>query len=275
MDTIYNSLLVCALSLYTLSMVTGFIHLFRPFPKALNWSRNSIQAGFIFHLLAFLWRCGQAQTLAVTNLHESLSFFALLLALAFLLVSRKHPVPTLATFTSPLLIVFTLGALVTSHAITPQPPILKSFWLPLHVLLSFAGDAFLALGCGGAVMYLLQERLIKTKKIKGIFRKLPSLQKLDELNYLCLRLGFPLLTLGIISGSVWASHAWGAHWSWDPKETWSLITWLLFAALLHGRMNSGWRGRKASLLTIIGFAAIMFTFLGVNLLLSGLHSYAH
>ncbi len=275
MNIIYSSLLVGALSLYTLSMATGFVHLFRPLPKTLSWSRNSIQAGFVFHLLAFLWRCGQAQTLSVSNLHESLSFFALLLALAFLLVNRKNPLPTLGTFTSPLLIIFTLWALITPHTITPQPPILKSFWLPLHVFLSFAGNAFLALGCGGAVMYLLQERLIKKKKIKGIFHKLPALQKLDELNYLCLRLGFPLLTLGIISGSVWASYAWGAHWSWDPKETWSLITWLLFAALLHGRMNSGWRGRKASLLTIIGFAAIMFTFLGVNLLLSGLHSYIH
>ncbi len=275
MNIIYTSLLSGALGLYTLSMVTGFVHLLRPLAKALPWSRNSIQAGFVFHLLAFLWRCGQAQTLAVTTLHESLSFFALLLALAFLLVSHKKPVPTLGTFTSPLLTIFTLWALVTPHVITPQPPILKSFWLPLHVLLSFAGNAFLALGCGVAVMYLLQEHLIKKKKIKGIFRKLPALQRLDELNYLCLRLGFPLLTLGIISGSVWASFAWGAHWSWDPKETWSLITWLLFAALLHGRMNSGWRGRKASLLTIIGFAAIMFTFLGVNLLLSGLHSYTH
>ena len=275
MNIIYTSLLSGALGLYTLSMVTGFVHLLRPLAKALPWSRNSIQAGFVFHLLAFLWRCGQAQTLAVTTLHESLSFFALLLALAFLLVSHKKPVPTLGTFTSPLLTIFTLWALVTPHIITPQPPILKSFWLPLHVLLSFAGNAFLALGCGAAVMYLLQEHLIKKKKIKGIFRKLPALQRLDELNYLCLRLGFPLLTLGIISGSVWASFAWGAHWSWDPKETWSLITWLLFAALLHGRMNSGWRGRKASLLTIIGFAAIMFTFLGVNLLLSGLHSYTH
>ena len=275
MDIIYTSLLSVALSLYTLSMVTGFVHLFHPLTKALPWSRNSILAGFIFHLSAFLWRCNQAQTLAVTNLHESLSFFALLLALAFLLVSRKKAVPTLGTFTSPLLIIFTLWSLIIPHTITPQPPILKSFWLPLHVLLSFAGNAFLALGCGVAVMYLLQERLIKKKKIKGIFRKLPALQRLDELNYLCLRLGFPLLTLGIITGSVWASYAWGAHWSWDPKETWSLITWLLFAALLHGRMNSGWRGRKASLLTIIGFVAIMFTFLGVNLLLSGLHSYVH
>ncbi len=275
MNIIYSSLLSVALSLYTLSMVAGFVHLFRPSPKALPWTIKSIQVGFIFHLLAFLWRCGQAQTLTVSNLHESLSFFALLLALAFLLVSRKNPVPTLGTFTAPLLVIFTLWALVIPHTITPQPPILKSFWLPLHVLLSFAGNAFLALGCGGAVMYLIQEHLIKKKKIKGIFHKLPALQRLDELNYLCLRLGFPLLTLGIISGSVWASFAWGAHWSWDPKETWSLITWLLFAALLHGRMNSGWRGRKASLLTIVGFVAIMFTFLGVNLLLSGLHSYAH
>ncbi|MCD6535338.1 MAG: c-type cytochrome biogenesis protein CcsB [Deltaproteobacteria bacterium] len=275
MDIIYTSLLGAALTLYTLSMVTGFVHLFRPWPKALAWSKYSIQAGFAFHLLAFLFRCGQTQTLAVTNMPESFSFFALLLTMAFLLVNRKKPMPILGTFISPLLIIFTLWAVVTSHTITPQPPILKSFWLPLHVLLSFAGNAFLALGCGVAVIYLLQEHLIKKKKIKGIFRKLPALQRLDELNYLCLRLGFPLLTLGIISGSVWASYAWGSHWSWDPKETWSLITWLLFAALLHGRMNSGWRGRKASLLTIIGFAAIMFTFLGVNLLLSGLHSYVH
>ncbi|MCK5680870.1 c-type cytochrome biogenesis protein CcsB [bacterium] len=275
MTTIYLALLGGALSLYTLSMVTGFLHLFRPLPQQTLWCKRFILAGSVFHLLAFLCRCIQAQTLAVTNLHESLSFFALLLGLAFLLVARKTPIPTLGTFTSPLLIIFTLWALATTHAITPQPPILKSFWLPLHVLLSFAGNAFLVLGCSTSVMYLIQEHLIKKKKIKGIFHKLPALQKLDELNYLCLRFGFPLLTLGIISGSVWASFAWGSHWSWDPKETWSLITWLLFAALLHGRMNSGWRGRKAALLTIIGFAAIMFTFLGVNLMLSGLHSYTH
>ncbi|MBN2705601.1 MAG: c-type cytochrome biogenesis protein CcsB, partial [Deltaproteobacteria bacterium] len=167
------------------------------------------------------------------------------------------------------------AALLSPQAITPQPPVLKSFWLPLHVFLSFAGNAFLALGCGLACMYLLQEHLIKKKKTKGLFRALPALRKLDELNYLCLRLGFPLLTLGIISGSVWASYAWGAHWSWDPKETWSLITWLLFAALLHGRMSAGWRGRRAALLTIVGFIALMFTFLGVNLLLNGLHGYSH
>ena len=274
MTTIYLTLLCGALALYSFSMVSGLLHLFQPRPQKTLWCKRFILAGVSLHLIAFTERCFQAQTLAVTNLHESLSFFALLLGLAFLLIGRKIPLPTLGAFISPMLVVFTLWSLATTHTISPQPPILRSFWLPLHVLLSFAGNAFLVLGCIISIMYLLQEHLIKKKQIKGIFRNLPALQKLDESSYLCLRCGFPLLTLGIISGSVWASFAWGSHWSWDPKETWSLITWLLFAALLHGRMNSGWRGRKASLLTIIGFAAIMFTFLGVNLMLSGLHSYA-
>jgi len=275
MDLFYTILLGAALLFYLAGMATGFSYLFRPRQQTLAGSGRAIEIGAGLHGTAFVLRCFLTGTLAVTNLHESLSFFALLLALAFIVVNRKKTVPLLGAFTAPLLIVFTLWALVLNHAVTPQPPILKSFWLPVHVVLSFAGNAFLALGCGAAVIYLIQEHLLKTKRLKGIFRRLPALQKIDELNYLCLRLGFPLLTLGIISGSVWASYAWGSHWNWDPKETWSLITWLLFAALLHGRMNSGWRGRRAALLTIIGFAAIMFTFLGVNLFLSGLHGYSH
>jgi cytochrome c-type biogenesis protein CcsB len=93
------------------------------------------------------------------------------------------------------------------------------------------------------------------------------------MNYRALTIGFPLLTLGIITGSVWAQYAWGSYWSWDPKETWSLITWLIYAAVLHARLTVGWRGRKAAWFSIFGFLAVLFTFLGVNLLLSGLHSY--
>jgi len=275
MERFYPTLLLGALLFYILSMAAGFIYLFRPPGKSLNLSIRTIEIGAGLHGLAFILRCFATGTLAVTNLHESLSFFALLLALAFIIVNHRKRAALLGVFTAPLLIIFTLGALLSSRTITPEPPILKSFWLPVHVLFSFAGNAFLALGCGAAVLYLIQEHLLKKKKLKGIFRKLPALEKIDELNYLCLRLGFPLLTLGIISGSVWASYAWGSNWNWDPKETWSLITWLLFAALLHGRMNSGWRGRRASLLTIVGFFAIMFTFLGVNLFLSGLHGYVH
>ena len=93
------------------------------------------------------------------------------------------------------------------------------------------------------------------------------------MNYRCLALGFPLLTLGIISGSVWAEYAWGSYWNWDPKQTWSLITWLVYAALLHGRLTLGWRGRRAAILSILGFSIMLFTFVGVNLILKGAHNF--
>ena len=107
-----------------------------------------------------------------------------------------------------------------------------------------------------------------------LYQKLPSLDVLDEINYRCLSFGFPLLTVAIITGAIWAETAWGTYWSWDPKETWSLITWFIYAALLHGRLTTGWRGRRAAVLSIIGFFVLLFTFLGVNLLPSeSQHSY--
>jgi cytochrome c-type biogenesis protein CcsB len=123
-------------------------------------------------------------------------------------------------------------------------------------------------------MYLLQERMLKSKKFSTLYHRLPPLEALDSINYKCLTFGFPLMTMGIISGAVWAESAWGTYWSWDPKETWALITWFLYAALLHGRLTVGWRGRRAAIFAIIGFICLLFTFLGVNLLLSGLHSYS-
>ena len=115
-------------------------------------------------------------------------------------------------------------------------------------------------------MYIFQERLIKTKRIGRFHRLLPSLETLDTINRRGLPLGFFLLTLGIISGALWAGSAWGFYWSWDPKETWSLITWFAYAAMVHQRLALGWRGKRAALLALIGFALVMFTFLGVSVL---------
>jgi cytochrome c-type biogenesis protein CcsB len=108
-------------------------------------------------------------------------------------------------------------------------------------------------------------------QIGGLF---PNLKILDDLNYRSIMVGFPMLTLGIITGAAWANYAWGTYWSWDPKETWSLITWFMYAAFLHARFTAGWRGKKAAVLAIIGFGFVIFTYFGVNYLLSGLHSYA-
>jgi len=166
-----------------------------------------------------------------------------------------------------------LIATFSSREIIPLPPALKSAWLPVHASIAIMANGFLALAFCGGIMYLLQERELKKKRFGLFYTRLPSLDALDNLNNHCLAVGFPLLTLGIITGSIWAKQAWGTYWQWDPKETWSLITWLLYAGLLHQRFTVGWRGRRAAIMTIIGFLAAMFTLWGVTYLLGGAHSY--
>jgi cytochrome c-type biogenesis protein CcsB len=117
------------------------------------------------------------------------------------------------------------------------------------------------------------ERGIKKKRFSPISTRFPSLEALDLINYRCMSYGFPFLTIGIITGSIWAGMAWGSYWNWDPKETWSLITWIVYAILIHNRLTIGWRGRKTAYMMILGFFSILFTFLGINFILGGLHSY--
>ena len=125
-----------------------------------------------------------------------------------------------------------------------------------------------------AIMYLIQENQIKQKKRGSFYSRLPSLETLDSLNYYSLILGFPFLTLGMITGAIYAQQALGSYWRWDPKEVWSLITWLAYAILLHERLVVGWRGRKAAIMSIICFLILIFTFLGGSLWLSEYHSFS-
>jgi cytochrome c-type biogenesis protein CcsB len=140
------------------------------------------------------------------------------------------------------------------------------------VLTCFFGYAAFALSFALSIMYLLKGSITKTSG-DIIHRLIPDLEVLEELSYQMVVIGFIMLTLGIITGAVWANSAWGTYWSWDPKETWSLITWFVYAAMLHSRLISGWRGKKLVIFSIVGFCCVIFTYLGVNLLLSGLHSY--
>ena len=139
--------------------------------------------------------------------------------------------------------------------------------------MAFVSYATFSIAFVAAVIYLIQRHFLKKKKLGALFQKLPSLDTLDDINYRCLTIGFPLLTVAIITGAIWAEKAWGTYWSWDPKETWSLITWFIYAALLHSRITTGWRGKRAALLSIAGFLIMLFTFIGVNMWLPGLHSY--
>ncbi|MGZ8428966.1 MAG: c-type cytochrome biogenesis protein CcsB [Candidatus Deferrimicrobiaceae bacterium] len=236
--------------------------------------RMLLLVGVIVHAAGFALRYAVAGYTPITNLFESLSFFALAIAATFLVIEVRYNLRTLGSFVAPLAFTFSVFAAFLPGEVAGLAPALNSYWLPIHVLLLFVGDAVFAVAFGAGIMYLLQEKQVKRKKMGALFKRLPSLDVLDDVNYRCLTIGFPLLTMGIITGSIWAEYAWGSYWSWDPKETWSLITWLLYAALLHGRLTVGWRGRKAAILAIVGFGAVLFTFLGVNLLLPGLHSYS-
>jgi cytochrome c-type biogenesis protein CcsB len=159
--------------------------------------------------------------------------------------------------------------------IQPLIPALKSNWLIAHVITCFLGYAGFAVACGLGILYLLKgkDRQPDNPGL-GIWSRIPTLQTLDELIYQNVVFGFLLLTVGIITGSVWANSAWGNYWSWDPKETWSLVTWLVYAFMLHARFVRGWHGPRLAWLSVIGFSCVIFTYIGVNFLLSGLHSYA-
>jgi len=234
-----------------------------------------LSVGFAFHTLALVTRYVEAGYTPVTNLHESLSFFAWMIVGVLLIVHLKYKVNVLGSFLTPIALILMLFAFALPKEILPLAPVLRSFWHPFHVVFAFLGNAIFALGFCCGVMYLIQERQLKSKKMGAITKRLPALEILDDLNYQSLTFGFPLLTLGIVTGAIWAEYAWGRYWNWDPKETWSLITWFFYAAMLHQRLTVGWRGRKAAIMAIVGFFSALFTFLGVNLLLPGLHSYSN
>lgn len=229
--------------------------------------------GFAFHSLAIITRYIEAGHTPVANLYESFSFFAWMIMAVFLIINRRYKVKVLGAFIAPLALVFMVSGLALPQEIVPLPPVLRSFWHPLHVFSAFLGNAIFAVAFCCGIMYLVQESLLKSQSAWAVTKRLPSLKILDDLNYQFILFGFPLLTLGIITGAVWAEYAWGRYWDWDPKETWSLISWLFYAALVHQRLAIGWRGRKAAIMAIVGFLAVLFTFLGVSYLLPGLHSY--
>jgi len=154
--------------------------------------------------------------------------------------------------------------------IQPLIPALKSNWLIAHVITCFIGYAAFALSFGISLMYLIKQREKKgDSRFVGLF---PESSNLYEVNYQLIMLGFLFLSIGIITGAVWANSAWGRYWGWDPKETWSLITWFIYATLLHARRTRGWEGKRIVYLSILGFVAVLFTYFGVNYL-PGLHSY--
>jgi cytochrome c-type biogenesis protein CcsB len=213
----------------------------------------------------------------LSNLYESLVFAAWAIMIIYLILEQRTKQRVLGFF--PALFAFLAMAYASfstqvDSKIQPLVPALKSNWLIAHVVTCFLGYAAFAVSCGISFLYLLRKAQTDNPHPKGILALLPIPRQLEQFNYQMIVFGFLWLSLGIITGSIWANSAWGTYWSWDPKETWSLITWLVYAALLHARTIQGWRGGRVAWLSIIGFCCVLFTYFGVNFLLSGLHSYA-
>ncbi|MBC8199120.1 MAG: c-type cytochrome biogenesis protein CcsB [Desulfobacterales bacterium] len=213
----------------------------------------------------------------LSNMYESLVFFAWTIGVIYLVVEQTYKNRIIGAFATPLAFMAIAYASLSPNIndrIQPLIPALKSNWLIAHVITCFIGYAAFAIAFGVSLIYLFKQRKTGDKKSSktGLFIHFPDAGILDELTHQMVTLGFLFLTIGIITGAVWANSAWGSYWSWDPKETWSLITWFVYATLLHARMMRGWEGKKIAYLSIIGFMAVMFTYFGVNLL-PGLHSY--
>ena len=210
----------------------------------------------------------------LSNMYESLIFFSWTIILIYLILEFKYRQKIIGVFVTPFaFLAIALTSIIPGidAKITPLVPALQSNWLAIHVITCFLGYASFAVSFGISILYLIQYKK-GTGKDEGS-KWLPSPSVLDEINYKSIVIGFPMLTLGIVTGAAWANYAWGSYWSWDPKETWSLITWFVYAAFLHARLTRDWRGRKAAILSIVGFSAVLFTYFGVNYLISGLHSY--
>ncbi|MBA4368513.1 MAG: c-type cytochrome biogenesis protein CcsB [Desulfobacterium sp.] len=227
--------------------------------------------GFFIHIFGIGTQYTRTGIFPAGNLKENLSIAGGAVAGVFLLLKYKFNLKILGTYTAPLsAIVMIISFFLPGYPSEPNI-VFKNFWLITHVSIIFIGEASFALACGAGMLYLAQEHAIKTKNHGYFYKRLPSLDLIDSTGYACIVVGFTLLTIGLIIGSIYAKSVWGRFWSWDPKEVWSMISWLLYAALLHQRLTMGWRGRRAAIMSIVGFAALMFTFFGVNFLLTGHH----
>ncbi|MBT8339744.1 MAG: c-type cytochrome biogenesis protein CcsB [Desulfatitalea sp.] len=262
---------ILAILLYMLSASSYFAYLF--FQR--DWLQRLggwlLGGGFACQSLIIGWSYYVTHHVPANNLHETLALTAWTIAGAYLALNLRFHLKVLGIYTAPLSTFVLLAASQAPR--TPMQPenLLKGAWLTIHIVATFSGNAAFMLAAGVGALYLIQERAIKTKSRGFFFKRLPSLDLLDTTGYACIVSGFTMLTIGLVTGMVYAKIIWGRFWAWDAKEVWSAITWIFYAVLLHERLAVGWRGRRAAIMAMAGLAMLLFTFLGVNFLLEGHH----
>ena len=213
-----------------------------------------------------IYRSTVINFVAVTNTYESLVFFSAMIALIVFLYRiqkriRYLPLIGIGATVIALALLALSSSPIAPSGIEPPIPALQSYWLVLHVTMSFIGEAFFTVSFIASIIYLTTKNEDRKKN-------------LDQIIYTTIGIGYPIFTAGaLIFGAIWAKSAWGSYWGWDPKETWALITWLTYTAYLHTRFVRKFRGKFSAIIALVAYAFTLFTFFGVNYLLSGLHSY--
>jgi len=237
------------------------------------WGIAMLAGGAVVNAIDLIARGLQAGNLPVATLGQSLPLLAMLVAAIGAGLIVRLGIPVIGLFVAPIAMLASAAAIVMRSAgrlILPES--LRSGWLPVHVTLAFLGYAMFLLAAGVSLFYLIYEARLKAKRpLPDPGERVPSLETLDRINYHLLGWGFAMLSLAILSGAIWADATWGRFWSWEPQESWSLVTWILYAALLESRLTVGWRGRRAATLTIVVFTVLAGSFLGVSLMHPGHH----
>lgn len=249
--------------LYFAATVSFLAYLLRRSEAMSKVSLGITGLGFLSHTVALGIGMMEASSSAPPSFHAALSFFSWMLILVFLVVEYRHRIHVLGSFMVPLALVSLVSAAALPETVPRLQPVFKTLWF--HVTLSMLGTVGFAVAFVAGVMYLIQDSLLKSKRFNVLYSKLPALDFLDHLNQQSIVLGFPLLTLGIVTGAISAEFVRGSYVSWNPEQTWALVTWLFYFVVLLGRLTVGWRAKRAAYLTVIGFACVILTLVGVLL----------
>jgi cytochrome c-type biogenesis protein CcsB len=248
------------------------------------WMRTAFTltcVGLATHITGILARGLSEHRVPWGNMYEFIMAISCMAVIVLVAVAIRYQAYYIGLFVM-VPVVFALGLAVTV-VYTPAGalvPALQSYWIAIHVTAMIVASGLYIVGAVVTVMYLAVDRYQRRtaagqpSRIGGIIQHLPKALVLDRLSYRAILFAFPVWTFGIMAGAIWADQAWGRYWGWDPKETWSFITWVVYAGFLHARATAGWRGRRAAYIQLVGFGCLLFNLVGVNIWITGLHSYA-
>ena len=246
--------------------------------------------GWLAHVASVATRGIAADRVPWGNMYEFSSAICLIAVTAFLALLVRQPVRWLGVFIMlPAVLYLGFAGTVLYVPAGPLVPALNSYWLKIHVVAAIVASGVFLVSAVTTALYLVKDRWESqladvaagraeassaVRNRGGIVMRLPAAASLDTLSYRTIALAFPIWTFAVVAGAIWAEAAWGRYWGWDPKETWSFITWVIYAAYLHARATGGWKGRRAAAISLVGFSALFVDYYLVNLVISGLHSYA-